>query len=120
MPSKKTALLPLHKSKKLLASLVLFLVCYFPDYLGTFRNAVGGDSHLQNGANEEMGSTSWKVSPSVPFRPWKCCRKGLPHPRFGASLCKADTALLAPCAWPLASLGAWEWGGELKHKCPGM
>lgn len=101
-------------------SLVLFLVLYLPDYLGSFTNAVGADSHLQNGANEEMGPPSWTVSPSVPFRPRKRCRKDLPHPWFGASLCEADTALLAPCAWPLARLGAQDQSEELKHRCPGI
>lgn len=64
----KTALLPLYYSKKLLDSHVLFLVPYLPDYLGNFTNAFGGDSHLQNGSNKEMGSPFRRVYPSLSFQ----------------------------------------------------
>lgn len=47
-----------------------------------------------------MGTPSWRVSPSGPFRLWKCCRKDLPHPWFVVALCKSGTALPVPWAWP--------------------
>lgn len=101
----------LHRSNKLSSS-VLFLLCYLPDYLDSFTNAVGGDSHLQEIANEIQWPPPWTESP---FYARKRCRNNLPHPQVGAS----DAALLVPrtlCLDPQIQHTGKGWDGELQFR----
>lgn len=43
-------------------------MCYLPDYLGSFTNAVGVNSQLQNGANEKNGDPFLESVPLWPFQ----------------------------------------------------